>query len=349
MTEIKSARIAVYGAGAMGTVLGALLTKGGLQVDLITRNAEHVEGLKKEGATLLCEGDGTKITQPVSALLPEEMQGEYDCIFLMTKQRYNTEILTGLLPFLKADGVVCTTQNGLPEISVAKIVGSERTYGSATSFGATFIGNGKVALTSQMQAMRMEIGGYQNDGKKTAFLAEILAHAGKAVGNENFVVISENLSGARWSKLAINSAFSGLSVITGLTFGEVAKKRKTRKLALGILRECMSVANASGVELAPMQGHDMQKLFNGKGIFKRAFAYMILPYAMRRHKKLLSGMLKDIQKGRKCEIDFVNGVVCQEGKRIGVETPLCDRLVEITHGIENGLYEIGYENTDFFG
>lgn len=349
MTEIKSARIAVYGAGAMGTVLGALLTRGGLQVDLITRNAEHVEGLKREGATLLCEGDGTKITQPVSALLPSEMQGEYDCIFLMTKQRYNTEILTGLLSFLKEDGVVCTTQNGLPEISVAKIVGNERTYGSATSFGATFIGNGKVALTSQMQAMRMEIGGYQNDGKKTAFLAEILMCAGRAVGNENFVIKSENLSGARWSKLAINSAFSGLSVITGLPFGEVAKKRKTRKLALGILRECMSVANASGVELAPMQGHDMQKLFNGKGIFKRAFAYMILPYAMRRHKKLLSGMLKDIQKGRKCEIDFVNGVVCQEGRRVGVETPLCDKIVEITHGIENGLYEIGYENTDFFG
>lgn len=53
--EIK---IAVYGAGAMGTVLGALLTKGGLKVDLITRNQAHVEGMKKKGATIVCEGDG---------------------------------------------------------------------------------------------------------------------------------------------------------------------------------------------------------------------------------------------------------------------------------------------------
>ena len=348
MKSVKDARIAVYGAGAMGTVLGALLTKGGLQVDLITRNIDHVSGLKKDGAILLCEGDGMQITQPVSALLPEEMQGEYDCIFLMTKQRYNGEILNGLLPFLAKDGLVCTTQNGLPEISVAQIVGKERTYGSATSFGATFIGDGKVALTSQIQAMSMEIGGYENDGAKTAFLAEILSYAGKATGNESFVTISENLSGARWSKLAINSAFSGLSVITGLTFGEVAKKRKTRKLALGILRECMSVANGAGVKLAPMQGRDMQKLFAGKGIFARAFAYMILPYAMRRHKKLVSGMLKDIQKGKKCEIDFVNGVVSKVGKEIGVPTPLCDKVVEITHSIENGLYEIDYHNTDFF-
>lgn len=348
MMDIRSARIAVYGAGAMGTVLGALLTKGGLQVDLITRNADHIKGLKERGATLVCEGDGIEITQPVSALLPEEMSGKYDCIFLMTKQRHNKEILENLLPFLGEESIVCTTQNGLPEISVAQVIGKARTYGSATSFGATFIGDGKVALTSQICAMRMEIGGYENDGKYTPFLAEILSYAGKGIDNENFVVVSENLSGARWSKLAINSAFSGLSVITGLTFGEVAKKRKTRKLALGILRECITVANACGITLAPMQGHDLQKLFNKKGVFGRAFSYMILPYAMRRHKKLVSGMLKDIQNGRKCEIDFVNGVVCREGRRVGVETPLCDQIVEITHGIENGLYEISYRNTDFF-
>ena len=60
-------------------------------------------------------------------------------------------------------------------------------------------------------------------------------------------------------------------------------------------------------------------------------------------------MLKDVQNGRKCEIDFINGVVVKEGKRVGIETPLCEQIVEIVHGIENGLYEIDYKNTDFFG
>ena len=59
-------------------------------------------------------------------------------------------------------------------------------------------------------------------------------------------------------------------------------------------------------------------------------------------------MLMDIQNGRKCEIDFVNGIVAREGARAGVETPLCNQLVEIVHGIENGLYEIDYKNADFF-
>ena len=347
--KATDARIAIYGAGAMGTVLGVMLKKGGLDnVDLITRNEAHVQGMSQQGATVVCEADGIEINEKVNAILPADMQGQYDVIFLMTKQRYNAETLTALLPYLKEDGVVCTTQNGLPEPSVAAIVGEKRTYGAATSYGATFIGGGKMSLTSKLEGMSIEFGGYHNDNEKADLIAEILSHAGKATGNDKFVKKSDNLLGARWSKLAINAAFSGLSVVTGLTFGEVAKKPKTRKLALGILRECMDVAKASGVTLAKMQGHDMEKMLGGRTPIKRFIAYMVLPFAMKKHKKLVSGMLKDVQNGRKCEIDFIDGIVSKEGGRIGVDTPLCDKVVEIVHGIENGLYEIDYKNVDFF-
>ena len=342
------AKIAVYGAGAMGTVLGGLLTKGGLsQVDLITRNRAHVQGLRKKGAQIVCEGDGKEFCVPVRALLPAEMQTEYDVIFLMTKQRNNAEILTELLPYLKEDGIVCTTQNGFPEESVAAIVGKERTYGGVASFGATFLGEGKVALTSKLSAMRIEVGGYFSDGQKTALLAEILSYAGEAIGNENFVQTTDNLLGARWAKLAINAAFSGLSVVTGLTFGEIAKRRKSRKIALGVLRECIAVAEALQVKLPPIGGRDFSKIFSGKSPLKRFIAYTVLPFAMKKHKKLVSGMRKDIENGRKCEIDFINGAVVKAGKTVGVETPLCQAVVDIVHGIENGLYETDYRNVDF--
>lgn len=342
--QAKEARIAIYGAGAMGTVLGAWLTKGGLQVDVITRNAEHIQTMKEKGATVVYSVNGIEETTKVNALLPSEMQGQYDVIFLMTKQRYNRDILTGLLPYLNEDGVICTTQNGLPEPSVAEIVGNARTYGAVTSYGATFIEAGKVEMTSDYSAIRMQVGGYQNDGAKLPLLTEILSY----VRNEGFVESTGNLLGARWSKLAINAAFSGLSVMTGLTFGEVAKKPKTRKLALGILRECIAVASASGVTLAKMQGHDMEKMLGGNTPFKRFIAYTVLPFAMKRHKKLRSGMLMDILNGRKCEVDFIDGVVVEEGRKVGVETPLCEQLIDIVHGIENGLYEIDYKNADFF-
>lgn len=340
-------KIAIYGAGAMGTVLGALLTKGGVNVDLITRNEAHVNGLKEMGARIVCTADNTQWNIPVNALLPSEMTEKYDVIFLMTKQRHNAEILEFLLPKLTDDGIICTTQNGLPEESVMAAVGKKRTYGAVASYGANFIGNGKVALTSEIKAMSVTVGAYRGDGEKTPILQEILSRAGKAAGNENFAKATDNLADARWSKLAINAAFSGLSVVTGQTFGEIAKKQKSKKIALGVLRECMDVATAKGVTLEEMQGHDMQELLGKRGFFGTKFALFVLPIAMKRHKNLRSGMLADIERGRRCEIDFINGVVCKTGKDVGVETPLCEKIVEIAHGIENGLYEISPKNLDF--
>ena len=348
MTATK-ARIAIYGAGAMGTVLGTLLTLGGLNnVELITRNETHVNGLNEIGARLDCTAEEKELTAKVCAKTPSQMSGQYDVIFLMTKQKSNREILEFLLPYLHENSVVCTTQNGLPEASVSAVVGAKRTYGGVASFGATFVGGGKVQLTSKFEGMRMQVSGYQNDNEQIDLLVKILAYAGRAIENEAFAQKTENLQGARWSKLAINSAFSGLSVVTGRTFGEIAKKRKSRKIALGILRECMDVANALGVQLESMQGHDMQKMLGGRGFFKTKLALFLLPIAMKKHKNLISGMYKDVENGRKCEIDFIDGAVCKAGKEIGVETPLCDTVVEIVHGIENGLYETTYENVDFF-
>ena len=111
--RVEQAKIAIYGAGAMGTVLGAYLTKGGLKVDLITRNKAHVEGMRTQGAVLVLE-DGREERIAVNALLPADMVGSYDVIFLMTKQRFNESILTDLLPFMHEETIVCTTQMVFP-------------------------------------------------------------------------------------------------------------------------------------------------------------------------------------------------------------------------------------------
>ena len=351
--DVKNIRIAIYGAGAMGTTLGAMLVKGGLSnVDFINRNRAYVENLKNNGAIVNCIAENKQIKIKVNAYTPEEMHGRYDVIFLMTKQRYNEEIATNLLPYLKDDSVLCTTQNGLPEPLIANIIGNERTYGAVVSFGANFTQDGMaVEMTSKTSAMQFQIGGYQNDGAKLSVLKEILSYAAIATdnqANENFIEITDDLIGARWSKLTINAAFSGLSVMTGMPFGEIARKHKTRKLALAVIRECIDVATAQGVTFAKMQGKDMAKILGGKTPIKRFIAYMVLPFVIKKHKKLVSGMLKDVEKGRKCEIDYINGVVCKEGEKTGVETPLCQQIVEIVHGVENGLYEMDYKNVDFF-
>jgi 2-dehydropantoate 2-reductase len=347
---VKNIRVAIYGAGAMGTILGAFLTECNpdTEIDLISKNKPHIEAMKQNGAQILCSANDRTMNIKVRALLPEEMSGKYDILFLMTKQRENEKILQFLKGYLHAESAVCTTQNGLPEGSVAKVVGAENTYGAACAWGATFIGNGKVELTSSLDSMSLQIGAYDGKGEKLSALKELLKGVGEVCGNPDFLQTTDNLVGARWSKLSINAAFSGLSVVTGLTFGEIAKRRKTKPIALGILRECFAVTSAAGIRLEKMQGYDMKKLLGGESFFGKCKALFVLPIAMKKHKRLLSGMLKDVQNGKKCEIDYVDGMVCRYGDAYGVDTPLCDKVVELVHGIETGLYEISPENIDFF-
>ena len=127
-------RCAIYGAGSLGTVLGAYMTKNGAQVDLINRNKAHVAALKEKGATIRGTVD---MNVPVSALTPDEMSGTYNVILLMTKQLLNPEVVAFLKPFLAEDGVIVTLQNGIPEPSIAEIVGKNRTMGCAEKIGFT--------------------------------------------------------------------------------------------------------------------------------------------------------------------------------------------------------------------
>ena len=117
-------RYAIYGAGSLGTVLGAYITKNGGKIDLINRNKDHVDALKKNGARIT----GTdELKVEVNAYTPDEMSGKYDIILLLTKQLFNKDVVTFLKSFLADDGVIVTLQNGLPEPGIAEIVGANRT------------------------------------------------------------------------------------------------------------------------------------------------------------------------------------------------------------------------------
>ena len=132
-------RIAIYGAGSLGTILGAYISKAGVEIELINRNKAHIEALQTKGAHIT----GTvEFTQPVVAYTPDNMNGEYDVIFLMTKQQHNAEVVTMLKDYLAADGALVTFQNGLPELQIAEILGEERVIVCTVAWGATLQGPG---------------------------------------------------------------------------------------------------------------------------------------------------------------------------------------------------------------
>jgi len=330
-------KFAIYGAGAMGTVLGAWLTREGVDIDLVNRNKEHIDGLKKNGASIV----GTiSFTQPVKAFLPEEMKGPYDVIFLMTKQLNNVEIVKSLVTILANDGVICTMQNGLPEHSVASVIGKDRTYGCAVSWGATMIGGGVAELTTKpsRETLTFSLGSYSGkQDERFHAIKDVLSLMGDVETNPNFL-------GARWSKLLVNSAFSGLSTITGATFGEIANNWSSRVIAQKVIKECIDVAIAAGIKVEPIQGKDIAKLLNYQGPFKRFLGLMIIPIAMKKHRLLKSSMLQDLLKGKHCEIEAINGVVAAYGDDVNVDTPHNDRIIKIVKDIEAGLATPCWDN-----
>lgn len=332
-------KYAIYGAGSLGTVLGAYMTKNGVDVELVNRNRAHVEALQASGAHITGTVD---FTAPVRAILPEQMEGPYDVIFLLTKQLHNDEVVTNLAPMLGPEGVLVTLQNGIPEPGIAAILGKERTIGCVVEWGANLSAPGEATLTSDPDSLSFHMGGME--GVPQAALERVKA----LLETMCPVALEENLLGARWSKLLINATYSGIGTALGGTFGDVSNPPLPRKLAVRCMKECIDVGRASGASFAPVQGKDVTKLFYYKGSLKRKFAELLVPIAMKKHAGIVPSMLQDLRNGKPCEIDAINGVVCDFGCKHGVPTPINDRIVSVVKSIQNGEREAKAENIELF-
>ena len=332
-------RVAIYGAGSLGTILGAFISKAGVPIELINRNKAHVEGLKSKGAQVV----GTmNFCQPVVAYTPDEMSGEYDILFLMTKQQHNAEVVQMLKNYLAADGVLVTFQNGLPEMQIAEVLGVERVLGCTVAWGATLKEPGVCELTSEPDALSFSLGAIsQNRSKHFDKVKELLELMGT-------VEVEENFLGTRWSKLLINAAFSGMSAVLGCTFGEAAGPRDSRRIVQALIKECIDVCRVGGIRIEPVQGKDIVKLLDYNNALKRAFSFFIIPIAIRKHAKLKASMLQDLEKGKLTEVDAINGAVSEYGRKVGFPTPMNDRVVEIIHQIEQGKLKPSFENLQYF-
>ena len=333
------ARYAIYGAGSLGTVLGAFITKNGGEIDLINRNKAHVALLNEKGAHIT----GTvEMTVPVKAITPEEMEGKYDVIILLTKQLHNKEVVTMLKDFLSDDGVIVTLQNGIPEPGIAEIVGENHTMGCAVEWGAALIEPGVCELTSEPDSLSFHMGKMEGITDEQFRTVKEILELMCPVHEE------ENLIGARWSKLLINATFSGLGTVVGGVFGDISEDKEGKQVAIRCMKECIDVGHAAGVTFAPVQGKNIVGLFYYKGALKRAFGTALLPIAMKKHRLIEPSMLQDLKKGKPCEIDAINGVVCDFGKKYGVPTPINDRIVEIIKKIQDGTLKADKKNIYIF-
>jgi 2-dehydropantoate 2-reductase len=318
------ASVLVVGAGAIGGVTAAKMDGGVRRVAVLDANTEHVGRMRDPGLLLDDVGEERRVRLDADSD-PSALEGPFDFALVTLKAPHLEAALTPLVERGLAKTFV-SLGNGLVQDRISSIVGEGNLVVGTVEWGATNLGAGHVAQTTRAPFVVGEPGGGTTD--RTHLLAQ-------ALGTVADVRITDNIGGQVWSKLLVNSAFSGLGAVSGLLYREVIADPAGREAALAVWREGYDVGMAQGITLDEVLGVPADSLVvRGPGDRQRADE--ALEVAMGYAGATKASMLQDLERGAKTEVDVINGGVLERGREYGVETPLNEHVVELMHAMERG-------------
>jgi len=337
-------RIAVLGVGAVGSCIGAYLTRAGYDVTLIDQWPEHVDKMKRDGLKVTDLEGG--FTIPVKALHLGEvssLQYQFDAVFLAVKS-YDTIWSTYFIaPYLQPEGFILPAQNGMNDEVVAGIIGFNRTVGCMVIIGAAIYEPGHLVRTEPINIHSFTIGEFSGAVMpRTREMAEILKAAGPCE-------VTSNIWGARWSKLTVNCMMNALAGLLGPAESSLAKDQQERAalISMALGREVVLVAQALGVKVEPIWDVSAQEFAEAATISALRVLKTKVDLGLRdtvvtpEQVRQLGvpqrpSLLQDVIKGRRTEIDYLNGYVVQKGQEVGVPTQLNQIIVELVKKVERG-------------
>jgi 2-dehydropantoate 2-reductase len=321
--------VLVVGGGAIGGVTAALMTDGVRRVMVLDANGEHVARMRHPGLEL--DQLGERRTVRLDAYSdPAELPAAPEFALVTLKAAY----LQAALPALR-DRVqtFVSLGNGLVQDRVASLVGSERLLVGTVEWGATNLGPGRLAQTTRAPFVIGEPDG--SDSERLQRLRALLQTAGE-------VRVSHNIRGQVWSKLLINSTWSGLGAASGLLYRQVAEHPVGQRLAVEVWREGVAVGHAQDLELQELVGIPAEDIASSDPeVSDRAIDTMIGQLGATK-----ASMLQDLERDVPCEVDVINGAVVQCGADHGVPTPLNAGIVELVHSYEDGSAQPSAEAFD---
>ena len=331
--------IAVVGAGALGSFVGGHAARAGHDVTLIDAWPAHIDAIRERGLRLQDPAGESLVRLP--ALHISEVQSLHrkpvDFTFVCVKV-YDTDWAVSLIaPYLAAGGFVVTMQNALVEERVARIVGWGRTLGAiASTINVMLAAPGHVVRTSGAggQAYTVfrvgEVHGLETG--RAHEVARVLALTDSAR-------VTSNLWGERWSKLVQNSMTAGLSAVAGMTFREIYENAVARRLIIRLAAEAIEVGRVLGYALEKVRGEEPDLYLcaaRGDSAAMQTLEAGMLRSQQQRPENGRSGVAQDLAKGRRTEIDFMNGFVAERGREAQVATPAHLALVQAVHAISRG-------------
>jgi 2-dehydropantoate 2-reductase len=336
-------RIAVVGTGAVGGYIAAYLTAASHDVIAIDGWPEHVEAMRSGGLRILGMVPSESFQKRIRAMHVTEVQslakGAPIDIAIVSVKSYDTAWATAMIaPYLAPGGYVVSAQNGVNEERIASVVGWDRTIGCVVgnNFAVDLIDAGVVKRTMPRDTAvkSLELG--EVHGRVTPRLKELEG----IMQCVDSCAITNNLWGVRWSKLCVNGMRNALSAVTGMSGNERDAHDQVRRIGIRLGSEAVRVGQALGYQLESMARIPAARFGeapdNPAAMAEIEEALVRGTKSSARSNDQRPSMAQDIQKGRRTEIDFLNGLIVEKGSQLGVPTPTHEHLVTATRQVERG-------------
>lgn len=300
-------RLVVLGAGAMGSLLGGLLSETGLDVTLVGR-LPQVKAIQSKG--LRIDSVGGRRTIKVRAVMkPSEVQGKVDMVMCTVKAYDTRQAAVDAKPFIGRETLFICMQNGLNvENEAADVLGTTNVARGITNNGALLVKPGHVRHTGLGDTI---IG---CPSERWRGRLEELASALRTVGLP--ANITDDIQKAVWFKVLINAGINAVGAITRLTNGALLRIPVLKGLMRSAVQEGLKVAQKLRIDFAEDVVEKTFEVAEATALNKNS-------------------MLQDVERGNKTEIDFINGAIGKIGDQLGIATPINNTLAALVKGIES--------------
>jgi 2-dehydropantoate 2-reductase len=329
--------ILIWGAGAIGGTIGAYLVRAEHKVVFVDIVPEHVAAIAG-GPGLQIEGPVDQFTVTAPAFTPDRLTGRFDRILLCVKAQHTEGAARALLPFLGENGYVVSAQNGLNELTIAKIVGARRTIGAFVNFGADYLEPGRILYGGHGAVVLGEIDSAMTP--RLAALHRIMRDF------EPDSIVTDNIWGYLWGKLAYGALLFA-TALTNESIADALASPRHFELYRALGQEVMAVALAEGKRPEGFNGFDPGAFMPEADTARTQRSMEAMVAHNRGSAKSHSGIWRDLAvRKRKTEIDAQIAIIAEIAEKHGHGAPITRRLVALIHDIEDGRRAMDWANLD---
>ena len=337
-------RIAIVGAGALGGYVGGSLAHLGHDVTLIDPWPQHVETIRSRGLELdgMTPEERFTVTRAKTMHLTEvqALARHPVDIAMVAVKSYDTVWATSLIkPYLSPEGFVVSLQNCQNEETIAGIVGWGRTVGViASMISVDLFEAGRIRRTMAKGGEKHTVFRIGEPHGRITRRVEEMVEWFRGIDSSK---ATTNLWGERWTKLVQNGMGNGVTAATGLSSGDCLRNDTIRRFQIQLAGEGIRVGKALGYQLETIRGVDPERFAlaaEGDAAALREVEALLVPKAGSNPRGDIQrpSMAQDILKGRRTEIDAMNGVIAIKGAEVGVPAPSHAKLTELVTRVERG-------------